>query len=114
MKTKEIVKLLNARVVCGENLLDREIEMAFASDLMSDVLTTPFDDGLLITGLANLQAIRTAEMMDVFTIVFARRKKVSDEMIKLAEENDMILIESDYSVFRIAGVLFSNGLKPVY
>lgn len=114
MKTKKIVELLNARVVCGEEFLDRDLDMAFASDLMSDVLTTPFDDGLLITGLANLQAIRTAEMMDVFTIVFARRKKVTQEMIKLAKENDMVLVESNYSVFRVSGILFSNGLKPVY
>jgi hypothetical protein len=36
--------------MCGEEQLDREVKMGFASDLMSDVLTLLADDILLITG----------------------------------------------------------------
>ena len=114
MKVKEIIKLIDAKIVCGEEFSDREIEKAFASDLMSDVLTTPFDNGVLITGLANPQSIRTADMMDVSTIILARRKKATEEMIALAKENDMVLLESPFSVFHISGILYSHGLSPVY
>jgi hypothetical protein len=51
--------------------------MAFASDLMSDVLTLKNDNLVLITGLATLQTIRTAEMADINCIIFVRNKKVS-------------------------------------
>jgi hypothetical protein len=37
MKLGEVAKLLNARLVCGEKFIDREITHVFASDLMSDV-----------------------------------------------------------------------------
>ncbi|KAF0200196.1 MAG: hypothetical protein FD170_3699 [Bacteroidetes bacterium] len=114
MKLREVVKLLNAKVVSGEALLDSEVEYVFASDLMSDVLTIETDNLLLITGLANLQTIRTAEMSDISKIIFARKKKATDEMIRLAAENDMILIECDYSMFKTSGILFQSGLKPVY
>lgn len=114
MKVEEIINLIDAKIVCGEEFSDREIEKAFASDLMSDVLTTPFDNGVLITGLANPQSIRTADMMDVSTIILARRKKATEEMIALAKENDMVLLESPFSVFHISGVLYSHGLSPVY
>jgi len=114
MKISEIVKLLDAKIVCGEEFADREIERAFASDLMSDVLTTPFDNGILITGLANPQSIRTADMMDVSVILLARRKKATEEMISLAKENDAVIIECPLSVFHISGILFEHGLKPVY
>lgn len=114
MKLKEVVELLNAKVVSGEALLNAEVEYVFASDLMSDVLTIETDNLLLITGLANLQTIRTAEMSDISKIIFARKKKATDEMIRLAAENDMILIECDYSMFKTSGILFQSGLKPVY
>ncbi|MBL7903812.1 MAG: hypothetical protein JNL22_02200 [Bacteroidales bacterium] len=114
MKIKEVVELLNARVVSGQNLLESEVEYCFASDLMSDVLTLESDNLLLLTGLANLQTIRTSEMSDINKIIFVRRKKATDEMIRLAAENEIILIECDYSMFRSAGILYNAGLKPVY
>lgn len=114
MKIKEVVELLNARVVSGLHLLESEVEYCFASDLMSDVLTLESDNLLLLTGLANLQTIRTSEMSDINKIIFVRRKKATDEMIRLAAENDIILIECDYSMFRSAGILYNAGLKPVY
>lgn len=114
MKISEVVTLLNAKIVCGEEFADREIEKAFASDLMSDVLTTPFDNGILITGLANPQSIRTADMMDVSVILLARKKKATEEMIALARENDMVIIECPLSVYHISGILYGHGLSPVY
>ncbi|KAF5083404.1 hypothetical protein DSECCO2_88610 [anaerobic digester metagenome] len=114
MKLNQIVEVLQAKVVCGSELLNTEVEFAFASDLMSDVLTIQADNLLLITGLANVQAVRTAEMSDISAIVFVRNKKVNDDMIELAEENGMVLIECASSMFKAAGLLFGQGLKPVY
>ena len=114
MKLKEVVELLNAKVVSGEELLNAEVEYAFASDLMSDVLTIEKDNLLLLTGLANLQTIRTSEMSDITKIIFVRKKKASSEMIQLAVENGIILIECDYSMFKASGILYNAGLKPVF
>ncbi|MFA6949946.1 MAG: hypothetical protein WCQ70_04600 [Lentimicrobiaceae bacterium] len=114
MKIREVVDILGAKVVSGQNNLNSEVEYAFASDLMSDVLTIEKDNILLLTGLANLQTIRTAEMSDISNIIFVRQKKATPEMIQLAEENDMILVECDYSMYRASGLLYSAGLMPVY
>ncbi len=114
MRVEDIAKVLDARIVCGEELKDYTIEVAFASDLMSDVLTLKQDHVLLITGLANTQTIRTAEMSDIRCIVFARNKKASPEMIALAVENEIALIECRYSMFRACGLLYQTGVKPIY
>ena len=114
MKVSDIVRILDGRLVCGDNRSDYTIDVAFASDLMSDVLTLVNDNVLLITGLANLQTIRTAEMSDINCIVFARNKKVSQEMVSLAEESGISLIECRYSVFRTCGLLYQAGVKPVF
>lgn len=114
MTIREIVDRIDGKVLSCEDRLSTEIEYAFSSDLMSDVLTVRKENILLITGLANIQAIRTSEMSEINCIVFARDKKLSDEMIALAKENDMVVIESPHSVFKISGELFKAGIKPIF
>lgn len=114
MKAEEIVSAVEGTLICGEEYLEREIHYGFASDLMSDVLTTCSDHLALITGLANGQVIRTAEMSDITVIVFVRGKKVTNEMLTLAQENEMVIIETSFSMFKTSGALYSAGLKPLY
>jgi len=114
MTIKEILSLVNGTLLCGEALLGEEQSHAFASDLMSDVLTVKTNNFLLITGLANPQSIRTAEMSDVRCVLLVRGKAASEEMLVLAQENDMVLMASPFSMFKTAGILYSAGLKPVY
>lgn len=114
MKIKEIAQLLDAKIVGGEGMADVDVKAGFASDLMSDVLTLEINNFLLITGLANLQTIRTAEMSDISYILFVRNKKATDEMIELANENDIVIIECPFSLFKACGILYQNGLEPVY
>lgn len=114
MKIAEIINALNAKVLCCSENLDHEIEFAFASDLMSDVLTINNDKVLLITGLINLQTIRTAEMLDINCIMYVRNKTVTPEMIELATDKDIILLECPYSMFKASGILFGIGVKAVY
>lgn len=113
MTLTSIIELLEAKVVTG-NMCHEEVETGFCSDLMSDVLTLDTDKMLLITGTANIQTIRTAEMADVKIILLVRKKEASPEMIKLAEETNITILQTSFSSFRTCGILYSFGLKPVY
>jgi hypothetical protein len=114
MTIKEIAKIIDGNAICCKNKLSISVEYAFASDLMSDVLTIEKENLVLITGLANLQTIRTAEMSDISCIIFARDKRIGEDMIDLAKENNMILIECPHSVFYISGELYKAGIKSIY
>lgn len=114
MQIKEIASLIEAKVLTGEDHVHKKIDFAFASDLMSDVLTLKKDALALITGLSNLQTIRTAEMSDIHCVILVRGKKGSKEMIALAKENDMVLMECPFTMFRASGILYSAGISPVY
>jgi hypothetical protein len=114
MTIKEIIGIIDGKVICCDERLNSSVEYAFASDLMSDVLTVERENMLLITGLANMQTIRTSEMSDINCIIFARDKKIGEEMILLAIENKMTLIESPHSLFHISGELYKAGIKSVY
>ncbi|RLD59756.1 MAG: hypothetical protein DRJ01_10895 [Bacteroidetes bacterium] len=114
MEINEVVNILNANIVCGATYLDKDVEFGFASDLMSDVLTLDAENILLITGLSNMQTVRTVEMSDIYIVILARGKKASKEMIELANESGMMIIECEYSMFKTAGLLYEAGLKAVY
>ncbi len=114
MTIEKIAKILDAKLVCGKQMLKQNIEYGFASDLMSDVLTLDEENVVLITGLTNMQTMRTAEMAEIPCVIFVRNKKASKEMIQIANENDMVIIECKYSMFKTIGILYENKLEPVY
>ncbi len=111
MIINELVELISATIITGDG--EHSVKAAFASDLMSDVLTMDEEDLVLITGLCTQQVIRTAEMSDIETVIFARGKTITQDIIDLAKEHDITLISSEYSVFRLCGLLY-NKLKSVY
>ena len=114
LKLSDVKDILDAEVIVGEENLDMEVKTAFGADLMSDVLTVNCNNLLLITGLANLQTIRTAEMSDIDCILFVRNKSVTPEMILLAEELGMTLIKCPSTMFRASGELYRAGMKPLF
>ncbi len=91
--------VLQAKVLCGGDHLDREIEMVCGSDLMSDVLAFIKADSLLLTGLTNPQVLRTAEMAEVSAVCFVRGKQPQAETIKLADARKMPLLTTNLSMF---------------
>lgn len=114
MKVSKILDLIDGTLLCGGDKIDIDINHAFASDLMSDVLTINTSDLVLLTGLSNIQVIRTAEISDLQIVVFVRGKQVTDDMVELAEDNGMVLISTPYSMFKVSGLLYGSGLEPIY
>ncbi|NQS99205.1 MAG: hypothetical protein HQ591_12195 [candidate division Zixibacteria bacterium] len=110
MTVKEIVKILDCRVLTGERNLDSEVKAGCGCDLMSDVLAFIKPGAILLTGLNNPQAIRTAEMSDVGVVCFVRGKQPSEELIALARENEITLLTTSLPMFDACGKLYTNGL----
>ncbi len=110
MKISEIRTLLNAEIVCGEEMLEKEVYSACGSDMMSDVLAYVKDQAVLLTGLVNPQVVRTAEMMDMVCVVFVRSKSPTEEMVSLAKESGMVLLKTRKRMYEACGKLYSHGL----
>ena len=110
MKISEIRDLLDAKVLCCEERMDREVYSACGCDLMSDVLAFVKDQAVLMTGLVNPQVIRTAVMMDMVCIVFVRSKTPSEEMLSLARDNGIVIMRSEKRLYEACGIMYSNGL----
>jgi predicted transcriptional regulator len=111
MKLRDVINILDAEVVAGEDNLDMEIKTACAADLMSDVLAFVKAGSLLLSGLTNPQVIQTANILDIPAIVLVRNKKPSAETIALANQLKIPLLTTKYLLFESAGRLYTKGMR---
>lgn len=109
MTVGKVIELLNAEVLSESVDRNKNIETICGADMMSDVLAFIKKNALLLTGLTNLQVIRTAEMLDIVCIAFIRGKTPSAEMISMAEECGIYIIKSDLPMFEACGRLYKEG-----
>jgi predicted transcriptional regulator len=107
----EIKAILDADVLAGEQYMDSELRDAFAADSLNDILEFAKEGTLLLTGMTNLQVVRTAEILELVGIVFVRGKRPDENVIKLAQLKKVPLLSTRYIMFETCGRLFKNGLK---
>src|SRR5512143_788708 len=114
MKLREIINLLQADVLVGNGLVDEiEVDRCFSADLMSDVLARSHANGILVTGISNPQAVRTADIADIKAVCIVRGKKPEDGTVSLAKQKDIPLFVTKLTMFEACGILYMNGLRGV-
>ena len=110
MTISDIRDILDANLYCCDDL-NKTINSACGSDLMSDVLAFVKDQAVLLTGLVNSQVVRTAEMMDIICIVLVRGKQPTEEMLELAKSCGIALMSTDVRMYSACGRLYASGLR---
>jgi len=110
MTVNDIKEILQAEIICRDDLMDKAVNSACGSDMMSDVLAYVKDQGLLMTGLVNPQVVRTAEMMDIACVVFVRGKKPDAMVVAAATAKNIILLGTSERMYQACGKLYSAGL----
>jgi predicted transcriptional regulator len=111
MKISEIRDILKAKVLVGEDQLDRSVVAGGGADLMADVLSAVAKGAVLLTGLTTEQVLRTAKVAGVAAVVFVRGKKPDEPVLDLARSYNMPVLLTSYSLFVASGRLYMNGLR---
>ena len=113
MTIKDMVNILHARVLCGEERLDTPVYTACCSDLMSNVLAFVDEKTVLITGLTNPHVVRTSEMLDLKCLVFARGKVPTEDILDSAAEQGLVVLTTKATAFTACGLLYEAGMRGV-
>ncbi|MDE6953415.1 MAG: hypothetical protein K2P09_06335 [Erysipelotrichales bacterium] len=116
MLVKEIVDILKAReiYIADESVYEKNYDKGFSTDLMSDALAllkNEIEDVLFITGLANVQSLRTAEVLDLETILFVRGKPLDMSIVDIAKDLHINLFQTDETMFEACGKLYEKGMR---
>jgi hypothetical protein len=110
MRLREVMQLTGARPISANVCPELAVASGFAADLMSDALRYDLGRALLVSGLANLQVVRTAEMADVAAILMVRGKAPNPETLELADELGIPFLGTTLTMFESCGRLFMNGM----
>ena len=111
MKLQQVAELLDADVLSCEELLDKEVENVFCTDVMADVLAYSTPDTVLITRLHNLSVVRSALMTDNHCIVFSDGLIPGPEILHLAETHDLVVMTVPTTMFAATETLLEAGLE---
>jgi hypothetical protein len=111
MRLEMLRDLLRCEVLTGAEALDTEIDTAVASDAMSVVLASPHPRALMITGLTNIQSVRTAQVAYLPAIMYVRGRRPTEATVKLARDNQTVLLSTELGMFDSCGILYSHGIK---
>jgi hypothetical protein len=90
-----------------------EIEVVVASDGMSEILAFHRPHALMLTGLTNIQSVRTAMVADVSAIVYVRDKHPRQKVIDLAHASDIPVLVTALGMFDSCGILYEAGMEGV-
>jgi predicted transcriptional regulator len=110
MKLDEIANALCCEVLCACDY-EIDIEAVVASDGMSEILAFHRPHALMLTGLTNIQSVRTAVVADVHAIVYVRGKRPSERVLELAREKGIPVLMTRLGMFESCGILYAAGLK---
>jgi len=67
----------------------------------------------MITGLTNIQSIRTADIAGVGAVIYCRGKLPEEKVIEFARQKHIPVLVTKMGMFDICGVLYNRGLKGV-
>ena len=110
---KDVLALLEGELLTPATSPDAAFKKVFASDLMSDVLTSAEPGSLLLTGLANSHVVCTCSVADLAGVVFVQGKRPAPDVVTEAGTKGIPLIATRMTMFetcaRIAGRVQDGG-----
>lgn len=109
MKLAQIAALLSCSGL-GEAACHVEVSAVVASDAMSEILASSHHGALMLTGLTNIQSVRTAVVADANAIVYVRGKRPADKVLELAREKDIPILFTELGMYECCGILYLAGM----
>ena len=110
MRLDDISGILGCEIL-GAADRDIDVDVVVASDGMSEILAFYSPHALMLTGLTNVQSVRTAVVADVQVIVYVRGKRPTDRVLQLAREKRIPILATTLGMFDCCGLLYRAGLR---
>ncbi len=111
MRLTAIRDLLHCTVLAGADALNIEVDTAVAADGMSAVLAAPHPGALMITGLANIQSVRTADVAFISAVLYVRGSRPNEAAIEFARKKKIVLLSTDLGMFDACGILRNQRIR---
>ncbi len=106
MKIADIITKMDLTVYSGGNGLSREVNGAYVSDLLSDVMGNAQEGQIWITLQSHKNIIAVAGLKELAGIILVKGIKPDQDTIIKSEEEDLPVLGINMDTFNVAGKLF--------
>lgn len=109
----KLVEDLGFACVASRNHLEREVKSAYVSDLLSDVMGKAQPGMLWVTSQIHKNIVAVASLIELSAIVIVNERKPDEEMLKVAEDEEVVVLTSDKPAFETAGKIYNYLISPL-
>jgi len=91
---------------------DKEIDGAFISDMVSDVMAGAKAGNVWVTVQTHKNIAAAANLVDLAAVIIVRGKKIPEDTIQMADRAKMTIFATDEDTYQVAVKLYEAGIKP--
>jgi len=106
MKVSDLVKALNLKVVSGEKGLEREVNGAYVSDLLSDVMGHAKENEVWITLQVHQNVMAIASLKDLAAVILVKGFQPNENTVRHSNEEQIPILSTEDATFDVSGKLF--------
>lgn len=110
MKLKNIAEKLNLNIFSGEDSLEIEVNGAYTSDLLSDVMGNAKAENLWITMQTHINIVAVATLKDLAAIIIVKGNIPDEDTLLQSKKEGLAILGTDEQTFEISGKIY-NLLK---
>ncbi len=107
MKVSDVFEVLQVRSLTGPAGLEREVDGAYMSDLLSDVMGKARENQIWITLQTHRNAVAVASLKDLAAIILVNDNQPDEDMLVQAREDGLPVGLSSLPAFELAGKLYN-------
>jgi serine kinase of HPr protein (carbohydrate metabolism regulator) len=105
VKISEVAAALGAEI-CQSEFEDVEVQGAYTSDLLSDVMAHAKDGGAFITIQAHKNTVAVAALVNITVIIICNSRPLPDDMLEAAKEEGIAVIRTKENQYTVSGKLW--------
>jgi hypothetical protein len=106
MTIREAAAALGAEIVQSE-FEDTDLNGAYTSDLLSDVMANAKDGGALITIQAHKNTVAVATLVNITVIVICNSRPLPEDMLAAAKDEGIAVILTKENQYTVSGKLYA-------
>lgn len=110
MNVKELVEVLDFKVVSGENALQNQINTGFVGDLLSVVMGKAKEGCAWMTIQSHFNIVAVASLVGVACIIVTEGFEVEQAAIDKANEEEIPILTTGLSSYEVAKKLVNLGI----